>query len=77
MDQSVAIQETLAEGEYCIIISFPALSSQPQGLPGLGKWKGKSMYLSALPPLPQHPGRGTAVFTQYFLSTGLSSRLPR
>lgn len=26
MDQSVAIQETLAEREYCIIISFPALS---------------------------------------------------
>uniref|UniRef100_A0A2K6GNC0 Type II inositol 1,4,5-trisphosphate 5-phosphatase n=1 Tax=Propithecus coquereli TaxID=379532 RepID=A0A2K6GNC0_PROCO len=25
MDQSVAIQETLAEGEYCIIISFPAV----------------------------------------------------
>uniref|UniRef100_A0A8C0X0Q2 phosphoinositide 5-phosphatase n=1 Tax=Castor canadensis TaxID=51338 RepID=A0A8C0X0Q2_CASCN len=25
MDQSVAIQETLVEGEYCIIISFPAV----------------------------------------------------
>ncbi|XP_008059838.1 type II inositol 1,4,5-trisphosphate 5-phosphatase [Carlito syrichta] len=25
MDQSVAIQETLAQGEYCIIISFPAV----------------------------------------------------
>ncbi|XP_006867618.1 PREDICTED: type II inositol 1,4,5-trisphosphate 5-phosphatase [Chrysochloris asiatica] len=25
MDQSVAIQETLTEGEYCVIISFPAV----------------------------------------------------
>lgn len=33
MDQSVAIQETLAEGEYCIIISFLIRSSQAQALP--------------------------------------------
>lgn len=52
MDQSMAIQETLAEGEYCIIISFPALSSQPQRPPwpwGVG-WT-MSMCLSALLPL--------------------------
>ncbi|XP_068395656.1 type II inositol 1,4,5-trisphosphate 5-phosphatase isoform X3 [Eschrichtius robustus] len=47
MDQSVAIQETLAEGEYCIIISFPAGAELPApgpALPGLGKWNG-SLFL--------------------------------
>ncbi|XP_067581657.1 type II inositol 1,4,5-trisphosphate 5-phosphatase isoform X3 [Pseudorca crassidens] len=47
MDQSVAIQETLAEGEYCIIISFPAGAELPApgpGVPGLGKWNG-SLFL--------------------------------
>ncbi|XP_033693625.1 type II inositol 1,4,5-trisphosphate 5-phosphatase isoform X3 [Tursiops truncatus] len=47
MDQSVAIQETLAEGEYCIIISFPAGAELPApgpAVPGLGKWNG-SLFL--------------------------------
>nr|XP_058937224.1 type II inositol 1,4,5-trisphosphate 5-phosphatase isoform X4 [Kogia breviceps] len=47
MDQSVAIQETLSEGEYCIIISFPASAELPApgpALPGLGKWNG-SLFL--------------------------------
>lgn len=51
MDQSVAIQETLAEGEYCIIISLPALSSQPRRLPS--PWevdRTVSMCLSAFLP---------------------------
>ncbi|EHB17140.1 Type II inositol-1,4,5-trisphosphate 5-phosphatase [Heterocephalus glaber] len=40
MDQSVAIQETLEEGEYCIIISLSALSCQPGAALALGrKWK--------------------------------------
>lgn len=32
MDQSVAIQETLAEGEYCLIISCLALASGMTGV---------------------------------------------
>lgn len=46
MDQSVAIQETLVEGEYCIIISFPAVSSQLHASPGFGKWNGRCLSLS-------------------------------
>lgn len=73
MDQSVAIQETLAEGEYCIIISFPALSSQPRHTPW--PWEVEwtvSMCLSALLPLSVcHQGRRKPVFTKYLLSAGL------
>lgn len=51
MDQSVAIQETLAEGEYCIIISFPAGAELPApgpAVPGLGKWNGRCLRVCLL-----------------------------
>ena len=63
MDQSVAIQETLADGEYCVIISFPAAwSSQPQGLPAWAwevEWQ-VSTCLSGCLPLSVPWGRGSA-----------------
>ena len=62
MDQSVAIQETLADGEYCVIISFPAAwSSQPQGLPAWAwevEWQ-VSTCLSGCLPLSVPWGRGS------------------
>lgn len=82
MDQSVAIQETLAEGEYCIIISFPALRSQPQVLPVLGS-RIEDVYMSMclcvylLSSLPlSHQGRRKTVFTKYLLSTGVFFQPP-
>ncbi|TEA36993.1 hypothetical protein DBR06_SOUSAS210136 [Sousa chinensis] len=54
MDQSVAIQETLAEGEYCIIISFPAAlcegESRQSRLLGLVRYR------------PEHGGQEHALF---------------
>ena len=82
MDQSVAIQETLAEGEYCSIISFPALSSWPQGLPALGSGiEGVHVsmclcvYLLSSLSLSRQ-GRRKTVFTKYLLSTGVFFQLP-
>lgn len=75
MDQSVAIQETLAEGEYCIIISFPALSSQPRRLP----WPREvdqtvTMCLSAFLPFSVPSGKKEAsiyyILTQYWTLPG-------
>jgi hypothetical protein len=41
MDQSVAIQETLVEGEYCVIISFPVVGCHPdRACFSLGRWDG-------------------------------------
>lgn len=67
MDQSVAIQETLADGEYCIIISFPMLSSQGQRLAWAWEveWE-VSVSLSALLPLSV-PSGGER--NQYLVST--------
>ena len=72
MDQSVAIQETLAEGEYCIIISFPA------GLPCLALGSGMAgVYVSVcLPPsLCAFRGRWKPVHTKYLVLDSLPGAL--
>lgn len=70
MDQSVAIQETLADGDYCVITSFPAAcSSQPQGLPAWAwevEWQ-VSTCLSGCLPLSVPWGEG---------DTGVEGRKP-
>lgn len=79
MDQSVAIQETLAEGEYCIIISFPRVpSSQPQGLPCLALGSGMAgVYVSVcLPPsLCAFRGRWKPVHTKQLVLDSLPGAL--
>lgn len=75
MDQSVAIQETLAEGEYCVLISFPALSSQPWRL--RGPWEGEwtRLCVSLLPSLSQGPWRRRkSVFTGSVLASAHCSK---
>lgn len=71
MDQSVAIQETLVEGEYCVIISFPVVGCLPdRACFSLGRWDGgcgKNFSLS-------HMGKGKPIFTKYSLGSGLFTR---
>jgi len=82
MDQSVAIQETLADGEYCVIISFPAAwSSQPQSLPAWAwevEWQVSTSLSGCLPlSVPwgegERGGGGKETSTYYVLSFGLSA----
>lgn len=83
MDQSVAIQETLTEGEYCIIISFPALSFPAPG-PALALRSGIERVRICSPPSLCHQGRRKPVFTSHLvlnsllgaLNTQLSFQLP-
>nr|XP_010975796.2 type II inositol 1,4,5-trisphosphate 5-phosphatase isoform X3 [Camelus dromedarius] len=73
MDQSVAIQETLAEEEYCIIISFLVGAQLPAPGParGLGKWNDRCLLvLSACLPLSIIRGRRNTQAVQGVLCEG-------
>nr|XP_058937341.1 type II inositol 1,4,5-trisphosphate 5-phosphatase isoform X15 [Kogia breviceps] len=61
MDQSVAIQETLSEGEYCIIISFPAKQQAVQGTLCEGESR-QSRLLGLVRYRPEHGGQEHALF---------------